>query len=262
MVVLTGAGCSTESGIPDYRGPQGSLKRRQPMQYLEFVRDPEARKRYWARSLVGWRTFARARPNAAHHALSRLEHAGVAAGLITQNVDGLHGAAGSQRHIELHGSLHRVMCLSCGVRTSRDELQAELLAENPQAASFGAELAPDGDAELAPEHVEGFRVPPCRTCGGVLKPDVVFFGENVPPSVVAAAWAELLAAEALLVVGSSLFVFSGYRFVRGAHARGLPIAIVNQGPTRADELASLRIDGRAGEILPPLADELTAAQGA
>jgi NAD+-dependent protein deacetylase sirtuin 4 len=252
VLVLTGAGCSTESGIPDYRGPAGSLKKRRPVQFLEFVRQEEARRRYWARSLVGWRTFARAQPNAAHHALAELERRGTVVGVITQNVDGLHGAAGSARVVELHGSLHRVTCLSCGARLRRDELQEELERLNPASAGWGAELAPDGDAELSPEAVRDFRVAPCPTCSGVLKPDVVFFGENVPPPIVERAWALFEGAEALLVVGSSLFVYSGLRFVRGAAERGLPIAIVNQGETRGDELARLRVDAACGEVLPAL----------
>lgn len=255
-VVLTGAGCSTESGIPDYRGPTGSLRKREPMRYQEFARSADARTRYWARSAVGWPRFATARPNEGHQALARLEAAGAVMGLITQNVDGLHSEAGSMRVVELHGSLHRVLCLACAWSLGRGELQRELMALNPGFSGWEAALAPDGDADLSPEHVAGFRVPPCRACGGVLKPDVVFFGENVPGPVVEAAWALLDEAEALLVVGSSLAVYSGFRFVRAAAERRMPIALVNMGPTRADELATVRVESPAGVALGALARAL------
>jgi len=256
--VLTGAGCSTESGIPDYRGPQGSLKKRSPMRYQEFMKDAQARQRYWARSLVGWSRFAESRPNAGHHALARLEAAGVVTGLVTQNVDGLHGQAGSTRVVELHGSLHRVRCRQCGGTRGREDFQRELVALNPESPSWGAELAPDGDAELSPALIAHFEVPPCRACGGILKPDVVFFGENVPLPTVEAARMRITEADVLLVVGSSLEVFSGFRFVRAAAEQGMPIAILNQGPTRGDALASLRLDAAAGETLEALARGLAA----
>lgn len=256
FAVLTGAGCSTESGIPDYRGPTGSLRERRPIQYLEFVRDAQARRLYWARSVVGWRTFSQARPNAAHRALAALARAGHVTGLITQNVDGLHRAAGSDPHVELHGSLHRVVCMSCSARMSRAHLQDELLARNPECAAWTAELAPDGDAELDAQLAARLVVPDCPRCGGVLKPDVVFFGENVPTRVVEEAWRQLDGAEGMLVVGSSLTAYSGYRFVLGAAERGMAIAIVNQGPTRADELAAVRVDASAGEVVTQLAARL------
>jgi NAD-dependent SIR2 family protein deacetylase len=254
LVVLTGAGVSTESGIPDYRGPQTRSVRSNPMQWARFVGDAAARRRYWARALSGWPRFAAARPNAGHVALARLEHAGVVAHVITQNVDGLQQAAGSDEVIELHGTLHRVRCLQCGELEPRQDVQERMLALNPSIATTAAELAPDGDAEVDPP--ADFVVAECRACGGVLKPDVVFFGENVPPAVVQQAYAALDRAEALLVVGSSLAVFSGYRFVRRARVRGLPIAIVNLGPTRGDAEADLCVDAKAGEILPALSERI------
>lgn len=254
LAVLTGAGCSTESGIPDYRGP--GRRPRAPIQYREFVGDPEVRRRYWARAVVGWPRFRAARPNAAHAALAALERAGRALGVITQNVDRLHHAAGSRRVVELHGALHAARCLACGAREPRDDVQARLLAENPGFDARAAELLPDGDAELPPELVAAFRVVGCRACGGDLKPDVVLFGEVVPRAVRDAGQALLREAEALLVVGSSLAVFSGYRFVREARELGLPVAIVNLGPTRGDGDAQVKLDGRAGEVLPRLVEAL------
>jgi NAD-dependent deacetylase sirtuin 4 len=211
------------------------------------------RRRYWARSTAGWKMLMSACPNPAHHALVALECAGRITGLITQNVDGLHRAAGSRQLIELHGCLLWVRCLSCGQRVERTLLQSELLAANPELELALAEAAPDGDAELDPQLYEGFTVPACRGCGGVLKPDVVFFGENVPRPTVDAAWKVLDGAEALLVVGSSLAVFSGFRFVRGAAERGVPVLIVNQGATRGDGLASLCVDASVGTALAALA---------
>lgn len=256
LCVLTGAGCSTESGIPDYRG-QGA-RPRNPLQIREFSRDPAARRRYWARSVVGFPRFASARPNAAHRAIAELERAGLASGLITQNVDGLHGAAGSRHVVELHGALSRVVCLGCGALEARAALQARLLAANPDWDRRQGSLAPDGDADLDPALVESFSVVGCAHCGGVLKPHVVLFGENVPRPVVDAAWRMLDAADALLVVGSSLAVFSGYRFVREAARRNVPVAIVNQGPTRGDAVAAVRVDARAGDALPRLVAALSA----
>ncbi len=264
-VALTGAGCSTESGIPDYRGPDGRLRAGTPMLYQEFVRDAAARARYWSRSLVGWPRISRARPNAAHEALARLEAAGGLSGVITQNVDGLHAAAGSRRLVELHGSLSRVRCLGCGGVISRAAVQRRLLKMNPEWESVAHDsspadtrtpAAPDGDARLPARSDRGFRVPACERCGGILKPDVVFFGENVPRRRVEAAWEVYREARALLVVGSSLTVYSGFRFVRQAAREGRPVAIVNVGVTRADDLAALRIDARAGEALPAVADHL------
>jgi NAD+-dependent protein deacetylase sirtuin 4 len=258
FAVLSGAGCSTESGIPDYRGDGTRRRARSPMQHQSFVTDAEARRRYWARSVLGWRHFSRARPNPAHHALAELERVGALSGLITQNVDRLHHHAGQRQVIELHGALADVRCLHCGQLEARDELQHRLLALNPGWTERNAELAPDGDAELSAEVVRDFRVAACASCEGPLKPDVVFFGGSVPKPRVAAAWEYLERARALLVVGSSLAVYSGFRFVRGAAQRGIPIAIVNLGTSRGDELATLRVDARAGEVLPELAAVLGA----
>jgi len=258
-VALVGAGCSTDSGIPDYRGPDGSLRKRKPMQYKEFVGSPEGRARYWSRSAVGWPVFSAARPNLAHHALASLESSGAVTGVITQNVDGLHHAAGSREVVELHGSLARVRCLECDASLERRAFQERLMLLNAEwldrareGARGDVESAPDGDAELAARDLSEFRVPGCGTCDGVLKPDVVFFGENVPKPWVDAAWRLMDRAEALLVVGSSLTVFSGRRFVYGAQKAGMPIAIVNLGPTRADELATVKVEAPVGSVLPEL----------
>lgn len=257
FVVLTGAGCSTESGIPDYRGA-GRPVGRQPIQHGAFVREPAVRQRYWARATVAWERFSSARPNPAHEALARLEGPGGLLGIITQNVDRLHHAAGSQRVVELHGALAEVRCLTCGAREPRAALQARLLASNPTWLDRTDVLAPDGDAEIPADEVQDFLVPACFACGGPLTPDVVFFGGSVPAEKVAAAWSLLAEAEVLVVVGSSLTVWSGFRFVRGAAERGLPIAVVNRGPTRADQLTRLRIDAQAGTVLPRLAERLLA----
>jgi len=271
VVALTGAGCSTESGIPDYRGPDTPPRARPPIQHREFIDRHAARQRYWARSMLGWPRLAAARPNLGHHALATLEHAGVLAGLITQNVDGLHTAAGNRSVVELHGALARVRCLGCGAITARDELQGRLLAANPGwpelkgpgpapgpggARARSVVIAPDGDADLPDELVASFGIVACASCDGVLMPDVVFFGGNVPRATVDTAWHTFERGEVLLVVGSSLTVFSGYRFVRRAAERALPVAIVNRGPTRGDDHAAIRIDGRAGEVLTALAHAL------
>jgi NAD-dependent deacetylase sirtuin 4 len=255
-LVLSGAGISTESGIPDYRGPNGSMRTRRPMQYREFVGSEDARRRYWARSAVGWTRVGTARPNAGHISIARLEQRGLVTGVITQNVDGLHQAAGSSRVLELHGSLAEVRCLSCGRLELRDHLQARLVRENPAWASSAGEAAPDGDAEVSVDTVASFSVPACLHCGGVLKPDVVFFGESVPTPRVESAWKMLAGAEVLLVVGSSLAIFSGLRFVSRAAREKKPVAIVNQGETRGDDVAAVRIDGRLGDVLPSLVDAL------
>ncbi|MDQ3368622.1 MAG: NAD-dependent protein deacetylase [Myxococcota bacterium] len=254
VVVLTGAGCSTESGIPDYRGPTTPPRTRPPIQHREFVDREEARRRYWARSMLGWPRLAAALPNVGHRALAELERAGVVAGLITQNVDGLHGGAGSRDVVELHGALARVRCLACDDRTSRDELQDRLVVANPRWPERARDIAtaPDGDADLADALVADFVVVPCTACGGVLMPDVVFFGGSVPRPTLDAAWSTFERAEVLLVVGSSLTVFSGYRFVRRAAERAVPVAILNHGPTRGDDHATLRVDARAGEALAAL----------
>lgn len=265
IVVLAGAGCSTESGIPDYRGPEGVRRVRQPMQYQEFMRSESARVRYWARSTIGWPRFAAARPNAAHLALARLEGAGAIQGVITQNVDGLHQAAGSRRVVELHGSLAAVRCLQCGAVLTRTAYQEQLLMLNDgwlEALNGGAaELAPDGDAELPAWAESNFRVAPCAACGGMLKPDVVFFGENVPASRVEEAWRLFGEAEVLLVVGSSLAVYSGRRFIYRASEQAMPIGIINVGPTRADELAAAKVEGQVGAVLPRVAEELLRRRG-
>lgn len=258
LAVLTGAGCSTESGIPDYRGEGTARRARAPLQFAEFVGDPAARRRYWARSVVGWPRLRAARPNAGHMALAALEAARVVAGLITQNVDRLHAAAGSREVVELHGALHEARCLACGAREARDALQARLMRENPGFDARAAEALPDGDAELPVGLVDGFRVVGCQACGGDLKPDVVFFGEAVPRAAREAGGALLRGAEALLVAGSSLTVFSGYRFVREARALGLPVAILTLGPTRGDGDAQVKVEARLGEALPALARALGA----
>lgn len=271
-VVLTGAGCSTESGIPDYRGPGTRRKKRNPVLYQEFLRSPAARARYWAGSMLGWPRVARARPNTGHLALARLEHEGFVRGVITQNVDGLHQVAGSRQVIELHGNLERVRCLTCGADEPRAAVQDRLLELNPlwrtrpgelgpdgdkePTARTEAKLAPDGDAEPAAEAVRAFRVPECRRCGGMLKPDVVFFGENVPQDRVERAWRLFQSCDALLVVGSSLTVYSGRRFVDRAARDDVPVAIVNLGSTRSDEVARVRVEARVGAVLPRLADAL------
>jgi len=250
VLVLTGAGISTESGIPDYRGPTAPKRVRPPMQYKEFVGSEDARRRYWSRSVLGWSRFTSARPAAAHLALTELEKQGRIAGLITQNVDRLHHRAGHQRVVELHGALEDVRCLECDNIVARSSLQTALLAKNPALAGLTAQPIADGDADFEPP--SDFAIIPCAVCGGVLKPNVVFFGENVPKKVVESAWATFEEANALLVIGSSLTVFSGYRFVRKAAERGWPIAIVNLGPTRGDDLATIRIDARAGDVVPRL----------
>lgn len=259
IVVLAGAGCSTESGIPDYRGT-GTPRRRSPVQYQEFVRSASARARYWARSAIGWPRMRAARPNAGHHALARMEQAGRVTGLITQNVDGLHHAAGSRRVVELHGSLATVRCVDCGVATSRDAFQDRLLEANadwpPLARTDAVRAAPDGDADLTDAMLECFRVPQCGACAGVMKPHVVFFGENVPAMVVSEAWRVFEDGDVLLVTGSSLAVYSGRRFVYRACRDGVPITIVNRGPTRADDVAAAKVDAPLGTVLPALADAL------
>ncbi|MBK7864564.1 MAG: NAD-dependent protein deacetylase [Archangiaceae bacterium] len=249
VFVLTGAGISTDSGIPDYRGPLTRHVERKPVQHRDFVSKPHARARYWARSAVGWPRFRAFEPNASHQALAALEARGVVHALVTQNVDRLHTKAGHRSVVELHGSLYLVRCLACGSAESRDGLQARLLAANPAALEWNVALAPDGDVDLPQEAVEQFVVPGCLRCGGVLKPDVVFFGDNVPAPRVEDAFAQLRASDALLVVGSSLHVWSGYRFVLAAAEAGMPIAIVNLGPTRGDAHATLRLEAGAAEVL-------------
>ncbi len=256
VAVLTGAGCSTESGIPDYRGPKTRDTHPEPITYQEFVEQAESRQRYWARATVGWPRFQAAEPNAAHKALARLEGEGFVNGIITQNVDRLHQQAGSQRVIELHGALAEVACLDCGEVVSRDAVQERLLEMNPDLGGTSAPLRPDGDAHLPEGAPEGFEYPGCPACDGVLKPNVVFFGENADSDVVDEAWDLFDASEALLVVGSSLTVWSGYRFVRKAAERRMPIGMVNLGETRGDDEAWIKIEARVGEAMPRLAEAL------
>ncbi len=257
LLVLTGAGCSTDSGIPDYRDAQGQWKRAPPMTFQAFTGSQAARQRYWARSLIGWAVMRAARPGPAHHALARLEAAGRVELLLTQNVDGLHGHAGSQRVIDLHGRIDTVVCLACRERLPRADFQALLHVRNPGWQQYRAATAPDGDADLDGLDFSQFDVPPCPVCGhGMLKPDVVFFGENVPRERVDAALAALQRADALLVAGSSLMVYSGYRFAQAAAAAGKPMAAINLGRTRADELLALKVEQPVGDALQGLAEAL------
>jgi len=249
LFVLTGAGCSAPSGIPDYRDADGQWKRAQPVAYQAFVQSEATRRRYWARSLIGWRRFGSAAPNAAHRALAGLEVLGKSEHLATQNVDRLHQAAGSEKVIDLHGRLDRVRCMACGALTPRGELQRELIRLNPEWLALDAAEAPDGDADLDGADFSSFTVPPCPRCGGLLKPDVVFFGENVPRDRVERAYGHLDAADAMLIVGSSLMVYSGYRFAERAAAAGKPIAAVNLGKTRADALIALKVEAPCEEAL-------------
>jgi NAD-dependent SIR2 family protein deacetylase len=255
LFVLTGAGCSTNSGIPDYRDTQGNWKRPQPVTFQAFMGDEATRQRYWARSLIGWRRFGRARPNETHHALARLEAQGRCELLVTQNVDRLHQAAGSARVIDLHGRLDLVRCMGCERRVKRAAFQHELGRVNADWLKLDAADAPDGDADLECADFASFRVPSCRACGGMLKPDVVFFGENVPRDIVAAAQAHLAGADAMLIVGSSLMVYSGFRFVRQAADRGIPIAAINLGRTRADDLLTLKVEESCDAALRFLLDD-------
>ena len=249
LFVLTGAGCSTGSGIPDYRDEQGAWKRTPPVTYQAFVGDGITRRRYWARSLVGWPRIAQAQPNAAHRALAALEAQGRCSQLLTQNVDGLHQAAGSRAVIDLHGRLDAVVCLGCGASSSRADVQRRLAEANPAWAGLAAGAAPDGDADLEDRDFATFQVPACDACGGMLKPDVVFFGENVPRTRVDAAMARLAQADGMLVVGSSLMVYSGLRFVHAAVRAQIPVAAVNLGRTRADDLLRFRMAAPCGDAL-------------
>ncbi|WP_432042571.1 NAD-dependent protein deacetylase [Streptomyces cadmiisoli] len=256
VLVLSGAGISTESGIPDYRGEGGSLGRHTPMTYQDFTADPRARRRYWARSHLGWRTFGRARPNAGHRAVAAFARHGLLSGVITQNVDGLHQAAGSETVTELHGSLARVVCLSCGAFSPRHELARRLEEANAGFEPVAAGINPDGDADLTDEQVGDFRVMPCAICGGILKPDVVFFGETVPPQRVEHCRELVRGATSLLVLGSSLTVMSGLRFVRQAAQAEKPVLIINRDPTRGDPHAVTRVALTLGAALSTVADRL------
>jgi len=253
VVVLSGAGLSTESGIPDYRGPTGAARPSTPMTYQVFRGDAVARRRYWARSHLGWRLMATARPNAGHRAVAQLQSQGLLRGIVTQNVDGLHAAGGAQDVVELHGGLDRVVCLDCGERSSRAELDRRLRAANLSWQAQVRAVHPDGDVDLDDAELESFRTVDCAVCGGVLKPDVVFFGETVPRERVQHCFALVEGARSLLVLGSSLTVMSGYRFVLRASKLGIPVSIVNQGATRGDGHASLLVDGPLGQVLPELA---------
>jgi NAD-dependent SIR2 family protein deacetylase len=256
VAVLTGAGISTESGIPDYRGPEGK-QRVTPMMYQEFVGAAANRQRYWARSFVGWRRFAAAAPNAGHYAVAKLQQAGLLNAVITQNVDGLHQRAGAHDVLELHGSLARVVCLNCGSHSSRAELEERLRVANPDFVATPHEIRPDGDVVLAEEEVRRFQLVRCLVCGSdLLKPDVIFFGESVPKALVTRCFTEVERSDALLVLGSSLQVMSGYRFVLRAAELGIPVAIVTRGITRGDEQATIRIDAPLGDTLRRL-EELT-----
>ena len=254
--MLSGAGISTESGIPDYRGPGTTTRRAAPMTIDAFVSGPGPRRRYWARAHLGWARFADVAPNAGHDALARLEAAGLVRGVVTQNVDGLHQRAGSRCVVDLHGRLDRVVCLDCGAVVARADVHRRLAAANADWDATAAGTNPDGDVDLDDASVAGFVVVSCEQCGGVLKPDVVYFGERVPPERVAAAADLVDGARSLLVVGSSLHVFSGRRIVHRAAAAGRPVAIVNLGPTRSDDRAQVRVDAPLGRTLTRLLDDL------
>ena len=252
VVILSGAGLSTESGIPDYRGATGLARRAEPMTYQAFTGAAAARQRYWARSHLGWRHIARAAPNRGHRAVAELQRRGLLSGIITQNVDGLHQQGGARDVTELHGSLSRVICLGCGERTPRGELDQRLRAANPAWDARARQVNPDGDAVLDAGATDQFQVVDCLRCAGALKPDVIFFGENVPPGRVADCYALVGAARAFLVLGSSLTVMSGYRFVRHAAKLGIPVAIINQGATRGDAQATVILDAPLGPALTSL----------
>ena len=254
VVVITGAGCSTEVGIPDYRDASGQWKRPQPVTYQAFMGEELVRQRYWARSMLGWRVMGQAQPGTAHKALALLEQGGWLELLITQNVDGLHSAAGSQSVVDLHGRIDTVRCMACGHTLARADLQQQLLALNPAWAQLYAAPAPDGDADLEGRDFSAFQVPSCPHCStGVLKPDVVFYGESVPRERVQRCMEAMGRAEALLIVGSSLMVYSGYRFALAAQEQGKSIAAINQGVTRADALLEFKVEADVGQTLMALA---------
>jgi NAD-dependent SIR2 family protein deacetylase len=262
LFVLTGAGCSTGSGIPDYRDADGQWKRGRPVMFQSFVTDARVRQRYWARGMAGWKRMTAAQPNRAHHALAELESLEFVHRLVTQNVDALHQKAGSRSVIDLHGRVDCVRCLGCERRMPRAELQAALIALNPEFAELEAGIAPDGDADLEDVDFSGFEVPECVACGGMLKPDVVFFGESVPRARVSDAMDAVGNSDAMLVVGSSLMVFSGFRFARAMAEAGKPIAAINVGRTRADELLALKISAPCANVLDSLLDSLRERLGA
>ncbi|MEO8346433.1 MAG: NAD-dependent protein deacetylase [Betaproteobacteria bacterium] len=258
LFVLSGAGVSADSGIPGYRDENGNWERRAPVMLQDFLASEATRQRYWARSMIGWPVVARAQPNAAHAALASLEAMQRLHMLVTQNVDGLHQRAGSIKFIELHGNIDRVICLGCGARQAREAVQLILMRQNPKYFDAVAETAPDGDADLDHCGLDEFSVPACEDCGGMLKPDVVFFGEGIPRRRVDAARVALEQADAMLVVGSSLMVYSGYRLCEHAHAMGKRIAAVNRGRTRADHLFTLKVEHGCGEALTDLVEGLLA----
>ena len=255
-VVLTGAGISLASGIPTYRDSAGKWQRNDPIQHRDFVEKSASRQRYWARSYAGWPAVGLAKPNAAHLALAQLEAAGFGSLLVTQNVDRLHQRAGSQKVIDLHGRLDRVVCLRCGEKSERARMQERIVEHNYALPSPGA-LSPDGDADVPDDIISEISVSACESCGGVLKPDVVFFGDSVPRTTVDEIFAAVDAAGALLVIGSSLMVYSGFRFCRHAHQAGFPLACINPGATRADDLFTLKSESGCTEQLQALAAELT-----
>ncbi|MEA5445143.1 NAD-dependent protein deacetylase [Gammaproteobacteria bacterium AB-CW1] len=257
-LVLSGAGCSTDSGIPAYRDAHGRWTRRQPIQYQAFMSSESTRRRYWARSYLGWPRMQAARPNPAHRALAELQSAGLLGGLVTQNVDGLHQRAGSSDVVELHGTLSRVLCQHCGLKLGRDALQSELNACNPGWQARVEGINPDGDAELDEAAHRGFNFIDCPECSGILKPDVVFFGENVPAQRVERVRALLGDCDALLIVGSSLAVWSGFRFAREAALAGLPVVAVNQGRTRADDLLRFKVEASCHQVLATVGERLAA----
>jgi NAD-dependent SIR2 family protein deacetylase len=256
-VVLTGAGVSTESGIPDYRDRNGAWKRTPPMQYQEFIGSHAARQRYWARALLGWQQFRHVEPNRAHHALTTLQQAGVMHTIVTQNVDGLHQRAGSHDVIDLHGRIDLVECLQCRRTSPRAQLQQQLAELNPQWTNLTAEMGPDGDALLDHAEFISFAIPPCAHCAGALKPAVVFFGEPVPKPLVESAYQAVRNADLLLVAGSSLMVMSGFRFVREARALNIPVAIINLGRTRADDDVNIKVELSCGQALQQLATKFS-----
>ena len=255
IFVLTGAGCSTASGIPDYRDAEGAWKRTPPVTFQAFIGDPAIYRRYWARSSLGWPRVAQARPNDAHAGLARLEALGRVSMLVTQNVDGLHQRAGSARVTDLHGRMDEVVCLACAARLPRNAVQHRIVERNPGWTATLMGIAPDGDADIDAAAADGFVPPLCEDCGGLLKPDVVFFGENVPRQRLQRALDALRSSDAMLVAGSSLMVYSGFRFARIASENGLPLAILNRGRTRADELATLKLDADIGATLRAALDQ-------
>ena len=258
VAILSGAGCSTASGIPDYRDDEGEWKHRRPMQFSDFISLADNRRRYWAQSLSGWQRFSAAQPNSAHAAIADLEKNGLVNVVVTQNVDNLHRRAGSNNVIDLHGVLDEILCLACHTKFARAEFQEQLCIANPDWTVNFTGIAPDGDARLARDDFSSFTVPACENCGGMLKPNVVFFGEPVPTARVTRASEEIGNAEALLIVGSSLMVFSGYRFVRDANNAGIPVAIVNRGVTRADQFATIKVRSDCASVLAQTTDMLAA----